>query len=127
MVRQCLENTGLPLESLSVDDGYAWKQGIAAVRELGVETISVSGAKGRKILGDELWEDEVHRQLRADRSAVESLMFVLKYSFHFGRMSRRELECVRCEMLEKTLAYNFARAVYLRDRANHPPGEPKAA
>ena len=127
VVRQCLENTGLPLKSLSVDDGYAWAQGIAEVKKLGVETISISGAKGRKILGEEVWEDETYRQLRADRSAVESLMFVLKYCFHFGRMSRRELDCVRCEMLEKTLAYNFARAVYLRDKTKRPPGETKAA
>jgi len=122
MVQRCIEKTGIIPESVSVDDGYASASGVEKVGDLGVAQVSVSGAKGKKLLEEKLWDDPVYTQLRADRSAVESLMYVLKYSYEFGRMGRRGLEAVQSEMVEKILAYNFARAVKLRrQRPLEPP------
>ena len=60
-----------------------------------------------KILGDKLWEDEKYINGRRNRSAVESLMFSLKYVVHFGRLRRRGIEAVRSEMLGKIIVYNY--------------------
>ena len=56
-------------------------------------------------------------EARAERSAVESIMFTLKYVFEFGRLRRRGIEEVRAELLEKVIVYNFCRAIVLRQRA----------
>jgi hypothetical protein len=55
---------------------------------------------------------EPYRQARAERSAIESLVFTLKEGFEFGEMVRRTHENVLAEMLEKVLAYNVSQ--------NHP-------
>jgi hypothetical protein len=46
----------------------------------------------------------VYSTARNDRSAVESLMFVLKYCFGFGVLRRRGLDQVRAELTEKVIA-----------------------
>lgn len=117
MVKQHIERTDVIPESVSADDGYA-SQAAADYIEgiLGVDKISISGSKGRRQLGDELWSSESYAQLRRDRSAVESLMSVGKHSFAFGAFHRRGLDAVREEMLEKVLAYNFWRIHHERTR-----------
>lgn len=66
-----------------------------------------AGLLGKKILGEELWEDKKDINGRRKRSAVESIMFSLKYVVHFGRLRRREIEAVTPEMLGKIIAYNY--------------------
>ena len=128
LVKGSLSNTASPIATVTADDGYASKEGVEEVRSLGVEKVSISGAKGRNLLGEELWQDEHYQSLRDDRSAVESLMYVLKYCFAFDRMGRRGIESVRKEMYEKILAYNFARGLHLRSRQQgSPPGAIQAA
>lgn len=122
LITRSVEQSGVVPRSVSFDDGYTSSKNLRELLEMGVETVSFSGAKGKRLLGEELWERPVYRQLRCDRSAVESLMFVLKHRFDFGRMGRRGIEAVRCEMLEKVLAYNASRMVLLRGRAQAPPG-----
>jgi hypothetical protein len=41
-------------------------------------------------------------------------MFSLKFTVEFGLLRRRGIEAVRCELLEKVIAYNLARIVLLR-------------
>jgi hypothetical protein len=53
-------------------------------------------------------------QARAERSAIESLVFTLKEGFNFGEMVRRTHENVLAEMLEKVLAYNISQIVRSR-------------
>jgi len=45
--------------------------------------------------------DAVTCQTRNDRSAVEFIMYCLKFSYNLGRMMRRGLENVRNEMMKK--------------------------
>ncbi len=112
-------NTGVIPGFVSADDGYSSKEGFDACLRLGVENICLSGSKGKKIIPGELWESEAYIAGRKNRSAVESLMFTLKYVFGFGRMRRRGLENVRAEMTEKVIAYNIRRKLLLQKQLEH--------
>jgi hypothetical protein len=96
-----ISRTGVLPDTISADDGYSNKAIREYFLEKGVRVVSISGSKGKKIIGN-------------DRSAVESLMFTIKYCFDFGRVMRRGIENVRAELLEKVIAYNFCRIVELR-------------
>jgi len=113
-VNQHIKATGVVPQFISADDGYSLQDAVDSVKEIGVTDICLSGAKGKRILGDELWNREEYIEGRRKRSAVESLMFTLKYSYEFGRMRRRGLEEVKAEMLEKVTAYNICRAIDLK-------------
>lgn len=120
----------LPLE-ISTDDGYACK----AIREgylaKGVKVMSVSGSKGKKMTSVEDWESPEYATARRERSAVESLMFTIKYGFDFGQVMRRGVEPVRAELLEKVIAYNCCRMVEkkreLRNQIKPADQKPQAA
>ncbi len=101
------ENTGITPSFISADDGYSSKKGRNKCLEFGVENVCLSGAVGKGIIGNELWGTEEYIDGRKKRSAVESLMFTLKYVFQFGRMRRVGIEAVRKEMLTKIIAYNY--------------------
>ncbi len=117
MVQQHIERTGIIPELVSADDGYASGPHADYLKEvLGVQDVSISGAKGRRQLGEDLWQSELYKQARADRSAVESLMSVGKHSFRFGQCHRRGIDAVRDELLEKVIAYNFWRIAHQRQR-----------
>ena len=96
----------------------ALSRGLEQLLGLGVKVVSISGAKGKKIIETQKWKSQPYRQARAERSAMESLLFTLKESFEFGEMMRRTHENVLAEMLEKILAYNCLQ--YLSD---HPGAE----
>jgi hypothetical protein len=108
--------TGVIAAWVSTDDGYASAKGRDEVLSLGVKDISISGAKGKKLTDPGDWDSEVYRDVRRNRSAVESLMFTIKDGFEFGELGRRGLEAVRDELLEKVLAYNCCRIVLMRKR-----------
>ena len=99
--------------TVGVDDGYASGAGKRAAHEMGIKIVSIGGAKGKKLTGEEDWNSVEYMEARAKRSAVESIMFTLKYVFAFGRLRRRGIEEVRAELLEKVIAYNFYRMVML--------------
>lgn len=109
-----VNRTGVVPEVVSTDDGYAFGDARDKILDAGVEVVSISGACGKKLISDEDWESEEYREARRGRPAVESLIFILKHCFEFGRLSRRGLEAVEAELLEKALACNFYRISYLR-------------
>ena len=116
LVRETRRRTGVDIEQVSSDDGYTSTEGRDALRAMNVDVISFSGSKGKKLTPEKDWNSEPYRQARDDRSAVESLMFCLKYTYEFGQLHRRGIEAVRAELLEKVLAYNVARILLLRER-----------
>ena len=103
-----ISRTSVIPDSLSVDDGYSSRAGAQTLRDMGIKTVSISGAKGKKITPEADWNSLEYQIARANRSAVESLMFTIKYSFNFGQLRRTGLEQVRCELFGKILAYNAA-------------------
>jgi hypothetical protein len=77
----------------------ASQQGREEVLRLGVKVISISGAKGKKIIEAQQWKSQPYRRARAERSTIESLVFTLKENFEFAEMMRRTHESVMAEML----------------------------
>ncbi len=110
------ENTGIIPDFISADDGYSSGAGREACLEFGVLDICLSGAVGKKITPDELWDSDEYILGRRKRSAVESLMFTLKYVFEFGHLRRRGLENVRAEMTEEVIAYNIRKKILLQEQ-----------
>jgi hypothetical protein len=97
------------------------------VLRFGVKVVSISGAKGKKIIEAQKWKSRPYRQARAERSAIESLVFTLKKGFEFGEMVRRTHENVLAEMLEKVLAYNISQIIRVRRKLSEPQEMERAA
>jgi IS5 family transposase len=110
------DRTGVLPRLVSSDDGYSDQSARADLLKTGVAVVSISGAKGKKITGTEEWNRPDYRAARANRSAVESLMFTLKDGYEFGQLLRRERENVRAELTEKVLAYNISQIIRVRER-----------
>jgi IS5 family transposase len=110
------DRTGVRPRLVSSDDGYSSQSAREDLLEAGVEVVSISGAKGRRITSAEEWNRPDYRAARANRSAVESLMFTLKDGYEFGQLLRRENENVRAELTEKVLAYNICQIIRVRER-----------
>jgi hypothetical protein len=120
MVKQQITNTGVIPAMASADDGYSTQQGRDEVLGLGLKVVSISGAKGKKLIEPQQWKSQPYRQARAERSAMESLVFTLKEGFEFGEMMRRTHENVLAEMLEKVLAYNVSQIIRVRKKLSEP-------
>ena len=127
LMTQNIANTGRVPASATADDGYASAEGLAQMHALGVAQVSISGAKGRALLGEELWHHQDYINLRAERSAIESLMFTLKFNHGFGRPGRRGTAAVRSELTLKILAHNFDRMILVRARRSEEKPLPLAA
>lgn len=116
IVDQIERRTGQRPKEVTADDGYA----VEAVRDQlladGVDKVYLCGAKARAFTDEDDWDSEEHLAARRGRSAVESLVSVLKSVFGLGHVRRRGLEAVRAELLAKIVAHNFYRAVLLRRR-----------
>jgi IS5 family transposase len=121
MVDEVIARTTVIPTVVSVDDGYASADNVKALKrkDRNIEVISINGAKGRALTSCTDWESDVFAQARNKRSAVESLMYTLKYGFDFGEVARRGLHAVHAELLEKALAYNIGVTVRLRRKAAH--------
>ena len=127
MVKEQITNTGVIPSMASADDGYSTQQGREEVIDLGLKVVSISGAKGKKLIRTQQWKSKPYRQARAERSAMESLVFTLKESFEFGELVRRTHENVLAEMLEKALAYNISQIMRVRKKLSEPEETQRAA
>src|ERR1700687_3594119 len=127
MVKEQITNTGVIPSLSSADDGYSSQQGREEVLGLGVKVVSISGAKGKKLIEAQQWKSQHYRQARAERSAIESLVFTLKEGFEFAQMMRRTHENVLAEMLEKVLAYNISQIIRVRKKLSEPQEMEQAA
>ena len=114
LVEQIQQRTGVLPQDISADDGFTSRQGRDVLLAAGVEHVSFSGSLGKKLLSEEEWNDPAYVQARKGRSAVESLIFVLKHVFAFARLRRRGREEAEGELLEKVIAYNFSRMLHVR-------------
>jgi len=110
------DRSGVLPKLVSSDDGYSDKSARQDLIETGIEVVSISGAKGKKITSVEDWNRPDYRVARANRSGIESLVFTLKDGYEFGQLLRRGNENVRAELTEKILAYNIGQIVRVRER-----------
>lgn len=120
LIEQVEQRTGIQPTKLSADDGYVCTADRNQLLEDGFEVVSFSGSKGKGIIPEADWESPAYVDARRGRSAVESLIFVLKHGFDFGSLRRRGLEAVRAELLQKVIAHNFCRMVLVRARKQKP-------
>jgi len=109
--------------TITVDDGYSSETVRIKLLRLGIKTVSINGSKGKKITSIEEWESVSYQSARNARSAVESMIFTLRYKFHLYRFCRRGIDRVSAELIEKIIAYNLWRTAYLKKR----PAQKKAA
>ncbi len=114
MLDQVMRRTSATPKVVSVDDGYASRANVVALRARGIEVVSIHGAKGRALTEEADWSRDEYQEARALRSAVESLIVTLKQGFSFGYVARRGLEHASGELLEKAIAYNFCRMAHRR-------------
>ena len=115
LLKAAIARTGVTPTMGTVDDGYSSKENFTkAAKPYGLEVMSISGAKGRNVIGDDLYDSEAYRDARRIRGKLEFPFFVLKYVHEMARMKRTGLSAVRREITEKVLAYNFARLIQLR-------------
>jgi hypothetical protein len=110
------ERTGVLPSLVSSDDGYSSQSARQDLLDTGVKVVSIGGAKGKQITSAEDWKRPEYQAARANRSAIESLVFTLKEGYQFGQLLRRENENVRAELTEKILAYNIGQIVRVRER-----------
>ncbi|NOQ22426.1 MAG: transposase [Candidatus Aegiribacteria sp.] len=117
LVEETIGNTGVVPSGISADDGYCSADAVASVRMIpGVECVSISGSKGKRLISEEDWESELYKEARRNRSSVESLIFTLKYVYGFGILRCRGIDAVRIELLEKAIVHNINRLVVLKKR-----------
>ena len=116
MFDNCVGSTGVKPDEVSTDDGYTSAANFHELLDQGVKLVSFSGAKGRVVLGDELWNRDDYRELRNNRSAVESTIFTVKEKFTLRSFCRRGLAGVQIELAGAVFAFNLWRMSYLRRR-----------
>lgn len=109
--------TGVRPKEITADDGYAVEAFRDQLLTNGVDKVYLCGAKAKAFTDEDEWASEAHEGARRGRSAVESVVFVLKSLFGFDQLRRRGLEAVRAELLSKAVAYNFYRMGVLRRQA----------
>jgi hypothetical protein len=114
MTEAVIVSTNVTPRVVSVDDGYASEANAKALRGKGIEVVSISGSKGRRLTSRKDWFSDEYTEARDLRSAAESLMFTLKDGFAFDAVARRGLAAVEGELLEKALAYNACRMALTR-------------
>jgi IS5 family transposase len=112
VIEKTIEKTSVLPDLVNADDGYASTMARQHLQNEGIETVNISGAKGKRIISEEDWDSDIYREARRNRSAVESLMSIMKGCFGFGRMTVRGLDNVYRSMLQKALAYNLVRCIY---------------
>ena len=116
IVDASLKRTGVVPSVLSFDDGYTNAKDREHYKGLGIDVVSFSGSKGKKLIPAAEYDSQPYKDARNDRSAVESLMFTVKHNHDMDRVMRRGLGSVRSELLEKAIAYNFLRIITLQQR-----------
>lgn len=115
VLEQVIANTLVIPSIVSVDDGYSSQENLDKALEMGIPTVSFSGSKGKKLTED-FWDTTTNKYARNQRSAVESIMFTLKFCHEFGQLARRGIAQVNAEQLEKVIAYNFMHILRSREK-----------
>lgn len=114
LLRTHCENVASVPYSVSLDDGYSGVRNREELKGMGIKIVSMGGSKGKKITPEAEWDSPEYQEARNARSAVESIIYVLRHKFHLTVFSRRGLERVTAEFLEKIIAHNFWRVSYLK-------------
>ena len=102
-----IKQTSVVPALVSSDDGYPSDEGLQALIERGVHAFSASGAKGKRLVGDEVWELDLFKEMRRMRSNAEATISHYKRDFHMSRLSIGEGDCVEKEMMLRAISFNL--------------------
>ncbi|EDM28496.1 putative transposase for insertion sequence isrm17 [Lentisphaera araneosa HTCC2155] len=105
--------TGESAMMVSVDDGYSSATNLDYAIEQGVELVSISGSKGKKLLGEEIYESENYQLARNIRSISEAGISKMKNYHNLERFTVCGLKRVRQETLISTIGFNLERLYQL--------------
>ena len=119
LVQQHCETTDSTPRVVTTDDGFSSRRNLETLHAMNIEVVSMNGSKGRKLIPEDVWNSESYQQARNARSAVESIIYVLRYKFHLYRFTRRGIDGVIAEYSEKVIAHNFWRISYLKEKKKH--------
>lgn len=114
ITKDVIENLQKVPEAASFDDGYTDKDVLEKLTLLGIEKVSFSGSRAKRLLPEEDYESEFFQQLRNERSMAESTMSVLKCFFDLGRFRRRGLSAVTQELQGVATYHNLSLLAKIR-------------
>ena len=110
-VNNCLEEnekmTGEVAMMISVDDGYSSVANLDYAIEKGAALVSVSGSKGKKLLGEGIYESENYQLARNIRSISEAGISKLKNYHNLERFTVCGIKRVRQEILISAIGFNL--------------------
>lgn len=113
----CLEEntkmTGETAVMISVDDGYSSAANLEDAIEKGATLISISGSKGKQLLGEAVYESENYQLARNIRSISEAGISKLKNYHNLEKFTVCGLKRVRQEILISTIGFNLERLCQL--------------
>lgn len=114
---KCLEKSEQMTEKtpamISVDDGYCSSENLNHAIQNGTALISFSGSKGRKLLGDDVYESENYQLARNLRSISEAGISKLKNYHNLARYTVCGIKRVRQQTLIKAIGFNLERLCQL--------------
>jgi len=114
LCEQHRKRTGCNPLLVSADDGYANAKAERRIVRAADDTaiVSISGAKGRRQAGDDVYYSELMCHARCIRSGIESVIGHFKNSFSLRRFHRRGIDNCRDELLETVIACNAWRTAF---------------
>jgi IS5 family transposase len=114
IAEKSMKNTGIIPQVISVDDGYTSAENLAELQEREVEIVSFSGTHGRKLLGEELWENKEYSEARRARNTAEGGISYLKNRVNLEQCTVCGIDRVRREATERIIAANALRIRFIR-------------
>ena len=107
MIEASINSSNVVPKLVSFDDGYASTDNLASLEGLGIDLVSFSGSKGKKITPVDDWNSKRNLKARNKRSMAESTMAVLKRDFGKARFSRRGINAVTEELKAVAVFHNL--------------------
>lgn len=102
-----IEQTSVIPALVSTDDGYSSAEGLEALLDRGVHAFSASGAKGKALVGDHIWDLDLFKEMRRMRSNAEATISHFKIDFHMRRLSIGQQPNIEKEMMLRAISFNL--------------------
>lgn len=106
MIERQISLYGRPPRQACFDGGFTSKENLAKIKELGVEDVAFSKARGIAIL-DMVKSSWVYRRLKHFRAGVEGVISFLKRCFGWDRCTWRSLESFKAYTWTSVVATNL--------------------
>lgn len=107
MVVRQTEIYGRPPRQCAFDGGYASKDNLRVIKDLGIKDVMFQKKRGLKV--EEMTRSEwVYMKLRRFRAGIESVISCLKRAFGWSRCTWKSLEGFKAYLWSSAVAFNLA-------------------